>query len=142
HTRAFLLERLRNYAVAAEELERYIGLLHEDGFKNQIKLARARVKFLRHFKDREPLRIAADALDTVHVVPFRGEREKLFVKVKVTGRGTRELVVDTGAEMTVLSEDSARAARVYSVAETISAGVGEVGLRRLKLARIASLEVG
>src|SRR5690606_24269640 len=33
HTRAFLLERLRNYAVAAEELERYIGLLHEDGFK-------------------------------------------------------------------------------------------------------------
>lgn len=142
HTRAYLLERLRNYAVAADELERYITLLPKNGFKDQIKLARARIKFLRHFKDREPLRMEAGMADQVHVVPFRVEREKLFVKVKVNGRWTRELVVDTGAEMTVLSEDSARAARVYSVAETLSAGVGEVGLRRLKLARIASLEVG
>lgn len=143
HTRAFLLERLRNYPVASDELERYIALLPKEGFKDQIKLARARIKFLRHFKDREPLRLdAGGGLGEVHVVPFRVEREKLFVKVRINNRWTRELVVDTGAEMTVLSEDSARAAGVYSVAETLSAGVGDVGLRRLKLARISSLEIG
>jgi hypothetical protein len=31
---------------------------------------------------------------------------------------------------------------VYSVAETLSAGVGDVGMRRLKLARIARIEIG
>src|SRR5690606_25647321 len=66
HTRAYLLERLRNYPVAADELERYITLLPKRGFKDQIKLARARIKFLRHFKDREPLRMEADARDQVH----------------------------------------------------------------------------
>jgi tetratricopeptide (TPR) repeat protein len=142
HTRAHILERLRNYQVAADELERYMALLPKDGFKDQIKLARARIKFLRHFKDRPPVSIAPEMLDQVHEVPFRVEREKLLVRTKVNNRWTHDLVVDTGAEMTVLSEEGARAAGVYSVAETISAGVGDVGMRRLKLARIASLEIG
>jgi hypothetical protein len=78
----------------------------------------------------------------VHVIPFRVEREKLFVKARINGRLTRDLVLDTGAEMTVLSEDAAQRSQVYSVAETLSAGVGDVGLRRLKLARINKLEIG
>ncbi len=142
HTRAYLLERLRNYGVAADELERYIALLPRQGFKEQMKLARARIKFLRHFKDRTPLSMSPEVADAVHVVPFRIEREKMLVKVRVNNRWTRELVVDTGAEMTVISEDSARRAGVYSVAETLSAGVGDAGLRRLKLARLASLDIG
>lgn len=142
HTRAYLLERMRNYQVAADELERYLTLLPKEGFKEQIKLARARIKFLRHFKDRTPLQMTPDVAGQVHVVPFRIERDKLLVKVRVNNRWTRDLVVDTGAEMTVVSEESARSAGVYSVAETLSAGVGDVGLRRLKLARLSSLEVG
>lgn len=142
HTRAYLLERLRNYEVAADELERYILLLPKEGFKDQVKLARARIKFLRHFNNRTPLSMTPEVASQVHVVPFRVEREKLLVKVRVNNRWTRELVVDTGAEMTVISEESARSAGVYSVAETLSAGVGDVGLRRLKLARIASLDIG
>jgi tetratricopeptide (TPR) repeat protein len=142
HTRAHFLERLRNYQVAADELERYVALLPREGFKDQVKLAKARIKFLRHFKDRTPLHIAPEILEQVHEVPFRIEREKLLVRTRVNNRWTHELVIDTGAEMTVLSEDGARAAGVYSVAETISAGVGDVGMRRLKLARIASLDIG
>lgn len=142
HTRAYLLERMRNYQVAADELERYLTLLPKEGFKDQVKLARARIKFLRHFKDRAPLQMSPEVAAQVHVVPFRIEREKLLVKVRVNNRWTRELVVDTGAEMTVVSEESARSAGVYSVAETLSAGVGDVGLRRLKLARLSSLEIG
>jgi tetratricopeptide (TPR) repeat protein len=142
HTRAYFLERLGNYPVAADELERYLRYLPAKGFKDQIKLARARIKFLRHFNDRTPLAMGDDARTQVHVVPFREEREKLFVKARVNGRLNVDLVLDTGAEMTVLSEDAAQRAQVYSVAETLSAGVGDVGLRRLKLARIAKLEIG
>ena len=142
HTRAYLLERLGNYGVAADELERYLRNLPRKGFKGQIKLARARIKFLRHFHNRTPISMSDAVRRQVHVIPFRVEREKLFVKASLNGRYERELVVDTGAEMTVLSEDVAQMARVYSVAETLSAGVGDVGLRRLKLARIARLKIG
>jgi tetratricopeptide (TPR) repeat protein len=142
HTRAYLLERLGHYSVAADELERYLRLLPEKGFKDQIKLAKARMKFLRHFGDRAPISMSDEVRNQVHVIPFREEREKLFVKARLNGRINIELVLDTGAEMTVLSEDVAQRAQIYSVAETLSAGVGDVGLRRLKLARINKLDIG
>ncbi len=142
HTRAYYLERLRRYRVAADELERYLRLLPRKGFKEQVKLAKARMKFLRHFADRTPLQMSADVRNDVHVIPFRVEREKLFVRARINGRISQDVVLDTGAEMTVLSEEIAQRAQVYSVAETLSAGVGDIGMRRLKLARIAKLEVG
>jgi tetratricopeptide (TPR) repeat protein len=142
HTRAYLLERLGKYGVAADELQRYLQWLPEKGFKDQVKLAKARIKFLRHFDERVPLEMTPEVAGQVHVIPFRVEREKLFVKARINGRLTRDLVLDTGAEMTVLSEDAAQRSQVYSVAETLSAGVGDVGLRRLKLARINKLEIG
>ena len=142
HTRAYYLERLRRYRVAADELERYLRLLPRKGFKEQVKLARARIKFLRHFDDRTPMLMSDEVGTGIHVIPFRVEREMLFVKARINGRFWQELVLDTGAEMNVLSEEIAQRAQVYSVAETMSAGVGDIGMRRLKLARIARLEVG
>lgn len=142
HTRAYYLERLRRYRVAADELERYLRLLPHKGFKDQHKLAKARIRFLRHFDGRPPMEMTPEVAGMVHVVPFRVEREKIFVKAKINGRLSQELVLDTGAEMNVLSEEAAQRAQVYSVAETLSAGVGDVGMRRLKLARIAKLEIG
>ena len=142
HTRAYLLERLGNYGVAADELERYLRYLPQKGFRDQVKLARARMKFLRHFGERTPISMSDEVRAQVHMIPFREEREKLFVKARINGQINTELVLDTGAEMTVLSEEASQRARVYSVAETLSAGVGDVGLRRLKLARIGKLEIG
>ena len=142
HTRAYYLERLGRYRVASDELERYLRLLPEKGFKEQHKLAKARIKFLRHFDERTPMQMTQEVADLVHVIPFRVEREKIFVKARINGRVSQELVLDTGAEMNVLSEEAAQRAQVYSVAETLSAGVGDVGMRRLKLARIAKLEIG
>ena len=49
-----------------------------------------------------------------------------------TGASTVDLVLDTGAEMTVLSEDAAQRAQVYSVAETLERGGGR---RRLASAQ-------
>ena len=142
HTRAYYLERLGRYAVAAEELPRYLRLLPAKGFKDQHKLAKARIKFLRSFEDRTPVFMADNVRHAVHVIPFRVERDKLFVRARINGRITQEIVLDTGAEMNVLSEETAQRSQVYSVAETLSAGVGDVGMRRLKLARIPKLEIG
>ena len=74
HTRAYLLERFGHYGVAADELERYLRLLPEKGFKDQVKLAKARMKF-QAFGDRTPLSMGDDVRTQVHVIPFREQRE-------------------------------------------------------------------
>src|SRR5439155_24106681 len=51
-------------------------------------------------------------------------------------------VIDTGAENTVVSGTTARRLGITPITYTLSAGVGEVGLRGLQLARINSLELG
>jgi Flp pilus assembly protein TadD len=51
-------------------------------------------------------------------------------------------VLDTGSEETVLSRETAQRERVRPITYTLSAGVGEVGLRGLQLARVRSLEFG
>jgi predicted aspartyl protease len=50
--------------------------------------------------------------------------------------------VDTGAESTIITEPTARRLGVAPITYTLSAGVGETGLRGLQLARIDSLELG
>jgi hypothetical protein len=54
----------------------------------------------------------------------------------------KHLVVDTGAEMTVVTQKTAVAAGIVPVIRTLSAGVGEMGLRGLPLARLRSIEIG
>jgi len=50
--------------------------------------------------------------------------------------------VDTGSENTVLSRPTAQRLGVTPITYTLSAGVGDVGLRGLQLARINTLELG
>ena len=51
-------------------------------------------------------------------------------------------VVDTGSEQTVITRPTAQRLGVLPITQALSAGVGDVGLRGLQLARIDSLEVG
>ena len=60
---------------------------------------------------------------------------------KIEGQ-TFDLVLDTGAEQMVLSQETAEMVRVRAITKTISAGVGEIGLRGLDLGRADSLQVG
>jgi predicted aspartyl protease len=53
-----------------------------------------------------------------------------------------DFVLDTGSEETVISRETARRAGVRPITYTLSAGVGEVGLRGLQIARIDMLEIG
>jgi predicted aspartyl protease len=53
-----------------------------------------------------------------------------------------DLVVDTGAEQMVMSKPSAQRVGIRPITNTLSAGVGRVGLRGLELGRVDTLEVG
>jgi predicted aspartyl protease len=53
-----------------------------------------------------------------------------------------DFMLDTGSEETVISRETAQRAGIRPITYTLSAGVGEVGLRGLQLARIDTLDIG
>jgi predicted aspartyl protease len=69
-------------------------------------------------------------------------RDKVVVQGRVNGGPPQDFVLDTGSEETVLANETARRAGVRPITYTLSAGVGEVGLRGLQLGRIDTLEIG
>ena len=64
------------------------------------------------------------------------------MRVRINGAGPFDLSIDTGAEQMVLSKETAQEVRVRPIANTISAGVGDVGVRGFDLGRVDLLEVG
>jgi hypothetical protein len=60
----------------------------------------------------------------------------------VNGGRQQDFILDTGSEETVISGDTARRANISAITTTLSAGVGEVGLRGLQLSRIDRLDIG
>ena len=68
--------------------------------------------------------------------------DKVVVRARVNGAREQDFVVDTGSESTVLTRPTAQRLGVLPITQALSAGVGDVGLRGLQLARIDSLEIG
>jgi predicted aspartyl protease len=64
------------------------------------------------------------------------------VRAKVNDGSFQDFVVDTGAENTIITRPTAQRLGVAPITYTLSAGVGNAGLRGLQLARINSLELG
>jgi predicted aspartyl protease len=75
-------------------------------------------------------------------VDFKLVNEKIVVRAKVNEGSFQDFVVDTGAENTVITRGTAQRLGITPITYTLSAGVGEVGLRGLQLARINTLELG
>jgi len=90
----------------------------------------------------QPVDIDADDLTTLHTLPFRLQDDKIIVQARVNGGRPQDFILDTGSEETVLSRQTAERQRVRAVTYTLSAGVGEVGLRGLQLAQVKSLDFG
>jgi predicted aspartyl protease len=53
-----------------------------------------------------------------------------------------DFMLDTGSEETVVSRETAQRYGIRPITYTLSAGVGEVGLRGLQLARLESIQIG
>jgi predicted aspartyl protease len=80
--------------------------------------------------------------EQIYTIDFRLVHDKIVVRAKVNDGSFQDFVVDTGAENTILTRPTAQRLGITPITYTLSAGVGNAGLRGLQLARINSLELG
>ncbi|MBP1634385.1 MAG: putative system TPR-repeat lipoprotein [Acidobacteria bacterium] len=140
HALGQIQERRRNFPAAADAFTRFIELLPARERAGRAGWTMGQIHFLRSFRDRVPYqRVSAAGL--THQLPFSLVHDKVVVKAKANGR-KMDFAVDTGAEEAVLSVGAARRLGVRAVSYTISAGVGQYGLRGLQLGVLDSFEAG
>jgi Flp pilus assembly protein TadD len=137
-----IYERLHRFAQAANAYRNYINLLPNKDRSEKAAWARAQVDFLDSFGDSAPVDIDEQDQNMLHTIPFTLQRDKIVVKARVNGGRLQDFILDTGSEETVLSRETASRERIRPITYTLSAGVGEVGLRGLQLAKLKTLEVG
>jgi hypothetical protein len=137
-----IYERMNRFDEAAVSLSNYINLLPNKDRSEKAAWSRAQVQFLQAFNGKKPLDIDPDVAERLHTIPFRLVKDKIVVAGRVNGSKPLDFILDTGSESTVISGDTARRERVRPITYTLSAGVGEVGLRGLQLARLDTFEVG
>ena len=141
-TRAFILERLHEFDDAAEALREAMTLFQPNEKTDRVILTRSQIKFFESFKNKKPFDVDPATADMTHTVPFHVERDKVIVRGRINGGQPIDLVLDTGAEMTVLARRTAERAGVFPTGFTVSAGVGERGVRGLMVGRADSLQIG
>jgi tetratricopeptide (TPR) repeat protein len=142
HTVGSIYERMGRFEQAAAAFNNYINLLPNKDRSDKAAWSRSQVRFLRSFGERQPLLIDEAASKRLHTVDFRIVDDKVIVKARVNGGRLQDFVLDTGSEQTTISRQTASSSNVRPITYTLSAGVGEVGLRGLQLGRIDELEFG
>ncbi len=136
-----IYERQGRYDVAAASVSTFINLLPKGIADSRAALAGAEMRFLASFGGKAPYEFVSDP-DQVYTLPFRLDEEKIIIQGRINGSRPMDFVVDTGAELTTVSRATGERQGVEPVTYTISAGIGEVGLRGLQLGRIDKLEFG
>jgi predicted aspartyl protease len=137
-----IYERMNRYDQAAIAYNNYINLLPNKDRSEKAAWSRAQVQFLESFSGKTPVDIDPEDRERLHTVPFRLVKDKIVVKARINGSSPQDFVLDTGSEDTVISAPVAQRERIKPVTYTLSAGVGEIGLRGLQLARLDTLEIG
>ena len=140
HMEGVILRGMHRFDEAAEAFDRYVGVFQDIRDTDQSRWARSEADFLRAWEGRLPLEITGE--DAVYTVPFAIVNDKIVVRARINGSEPIEVVVDTGAEQMVLSQETAEAVGVRPLSQTLSAGVGEVGLRGLESGRVDSVQIG
>ena len=141
HTLGNVYERLGRYDHGATALGSFINLLPKGLTDSRVAWAAAELKFLTSFGNKAPYEFVSDP-GQVYTLPFRLEHEKIIIQGRVNGGRPVDFIVDTGAELSTISRTTGERQNVAAITYTISAGVGEVGLRGLQLGRIDKLEFG
>jgi predicted aspartyl protease/cytochrome c-type biogenesis protein CcmH/NrfG len=136
-----IYQRLHRFDEAANAYNNFINLLPNKDRSDKAAWTRSQVKFLKAFEGRMPVEIDPEDLDKPHTIPFRLVDDKIVVQARVNGGRQQDFILDTGSEETVISRDTAQRANISPITYTLSAGVGEVGLRGLQLSRIDRLDI-
>ncbi len=142
HTVGSIYERMGRFEEAASAYTNYVNLLPNKDHSEKADWSRSEIKFLRSFGQRVPFETEPGSDSQTYTIDFRLVGEKVIVRAKVNEGSFQDFVVDTGAENTILSRTTAQRLGVAPITYTLSAGVGDVGLRGLQLARINTLELG
>ena len=142
HTVGTIFERMRRYEQAAAAYGNYVNLLPNKDRSEKASWSRSQIRFLRSFGEREPIAMDEAVAAGLHTVDFKVIDDKVIVKAKVNGGRPQDFVLDTGSELTTISRQTASSGAVRPITYTLSAGVGEVGLRGLQLGRLDTLEIG
>jgi Flp pilus assembly protein TadD/predicted aspartyl protease len=142
HTIGTIYERMHNYEAAAAAYSNYVNLLPNKDHSDKAAWSRAEIRFLRSFGQRTPFEMSPGADEMLYTVPFRLVNDKVVVRAKINDSSAQDFVLDTGSENTVVSERTAGRLGITPITYTLTAGVGERGLRGLQLARIDSFEIG
>ncbi len=142
HTVGAIYERMHKFEEAAAAFSNYVNLLPNKDHSEKADWSRSEIKFLRSFGQRVPFEMDPAPENQLYTVDFRLVSDKVIVRAKVNDGSFQDFVVDTGAENTVLSRPTAQRLGITPITYTVSAGVGDVGLRGLQLARINTLELG
>ena len=142
HTAGTILERMQRYDQAAAAYTNYVNLLPNKDRSDKALWSKAQIRFLQAFKDRTANALDDDSAGRLHTVDFKLVQDKVIVKGSVNGGRWTDFVLDTGSEQTTISRQVAQSGGVAPITYTLSAGVGEVGLRGLQLARLDTFEVG
>jgi tetratricopeptide (TPR) repeat protein len=142
HTVGAIFERMRRYEQAAAAYTNYINLLPNKDRSDKAAWSRSQVRFLRSFGENEPIALDELSATRLHTMDFRLIDDKVVVRARVNGGRLQDFVLDTGSEQTTISRQTASSAGVRPITYTLSAGVGEVGLRGLQLGRLESFEIG
>jgi predicted aspartyl protease/Tfp pilus assembly protein PilF len=137
-----IYQRLHRFDEAANAYNNFINLLPNKDRSDKANWTKSQVKFLKAFEGRNPVDIDQQDLETMHTMPFRLVDDKIVLQAKVNGGRQQDFILDTGSEETVISRDTAQRANISPITYTLSAGVGEVGLRGLQLSRIDRLDIG
>ncbi len=142
HTVGAIYERMHRFEEAANAYSNYVNLLPNKDHSERADWSRSEIKFLRSFGQRVPFETEPGTENELYTIDFRLVNEKVVVRAKVNDGSFQDFVVDTGAENTVLSRPTAQRLGIAPITYTLSAGVGDVGVRGLQLARINTLELG
>jgi predicted aspartyl protease/Flp pilus assembly protein TadD len=142
HTLGSIYERMHRYGEAATAYLSYLSAIRGADRPEQAQWARSHISFLRSFDGTVPFEMVSKRDVKRHVLEFRLVDGKVVLRGKINGGRSVDLTLDTGAEHTALSEKTAARFGVQAISETLTAGVGGVGLRGLRVARLRSLEIG
>lgn len=135
---AELHERLGQYEEAARLYGEYVKIL-PGRLRNDPEVAGIKIKLLRSFAGRTPSVI--DDADRPHVVPFTMRDRKIVVRGLLNGKPL-ELVLDTGADRTAITRETAAGAGIRAIVETMITGVGAPGVKTLSVGRADTLSIG
>jgi predicted aspartyl protease/Flp pilus assembly protein TadD len=142
HTIGSLYERMHRYTEAANAYLVYLSNVKGANRSERVGWARNHIAFLRSFDGSIPFEMVAKGNARQQVLDFRLVGGKVMIRGKINGGKSIDFALDTGAEHTAISEKTARRFNIPSYNDTLTAGVGAIGLRGLKISKLRSLEIG